>query len=163
VFPRLTLFVVLMFALAASAQPPTPQTFQDPHGQYSVALPSGWAASFSGNDPVFRNGPCWVNVRVLTAPSASGAVDRAIAMFRSQFTTFSTINRGDTTIAGRPSHGLNIDATNPSGQRVSVLITAQPLGDHRYFVLVSSTPIDQAPVLNASVMSLAGSVHFSGE
>lgn len=157
--PRL-LFTSLL--LAAVNAPPA-QTFQDPHGRYTVSLPAGWAAAVTGDSPVFRNGPSWAQVRLVKAASASEAIDQAVALFRPQFSAFSMINRGDTVIAGRPSHGLNIDATTTAGERVSVLFTAQPQGQHHYFVLVSSTPLSQAPQLNMSVMTLAGSVHFPGE
>jgi hypothetical protein len=117
----------------------------------------------SGDDPVFRNGASWIQVRFLAASSASAAVEQAAGLFRSQFTSFNTINRGPTTIAERASYGLNVDATTTGGQRVSVLLTAQPQGRKRYFVLVSATPVAQAAQLNAGVMALANSVHFSGE
>ena len=102
-------------------------------------------------------------MRFITANSASAAVDQAVDLFRSQFTSFNTINRGNTTIADRASYGLNVDAMTSGGQRVSVLLTAQPRGKRQYFVLVSATPVAQAPELNTSVMALANSVHFTGE
>jgi hypothetical protein len=117
----------------------------------------------NGNEPIFRNGTSWIQVRCLTASSASAAVDQAVDLFRSQFTAFNTINRGNTTIGGHASHGLNVDATTTGGQRVSVLLTAQPEGKKQYLVLISATPLAQAPQLNTSVMALANSVRFTGE
>jgi hypothetical protein len=149
------------YAPASAAQ--QGQLFEDPHGQYRLYIPPGWEVSVSGADPVFRNGTSWIQVRFLNASSASAAVDQATELFRSQFTSFNTINRGSTTIADRASFGLNVDGMTNAGQRVSILLTAQPVGKKRYFVLVSATPVAQAPQLNISVMALANSVRFSGE
>jgi hypothetical protein len=166
-----TLVLSTAFALAQSASLPPPQPaltnpghpFKDPRGRYSLSIPPGWEVSMAGDDPTFHNGASWIQVRIVPAKSPSAAVDQAADLFRSQFTAFNTINRGNTTIAGRASHGLNVDAITTSGQRVSVLLTAQPQGDRLYFVLVSSTPVAQAAQLNTSVMTLANSVRFSGE
>ena len=166
-----TLVLSMAFALAQSTNPPPPapaqaspgHPFKDPRGRYSLSIPPGWEVSMAGDDPTFHNGASWIQVRIVTAKSPSAAVDQAADLFRSQFTAFNTINRGNTTIAGRASHGLNVDAITTAGQRVSVLLTAQPQGGKQYFVLVSSTPVAQAPQLNTSVMNLANSVHFSGE
>ncbi len=167
--------LVLSFVLAAQSSRPPQQTyaaasaahhgqlFEDRRGRYSLYIPPGWEASLFGDDPVFRNGTSWIQVRFLSASSPSAAVDQAVDLFRSQFTSFNTINRGNTTIADRSSYGLNVDAMTSGGQRVSVLLTAQPQGKKRYFVLVSATPVAQAPELNTSVMALANSVHFTGE
>ena len=149
------------YAAASAAQ--HGQLFEDRHGRYSLYIPPGWEASLSGDDPIFRNGTSWIQVRFITANSASAAVDQAVDLFRSQFTSFNTINRGNTTIADRASYGLNVDAMTSGGQRVSVLLTAQPQGRKQYFVLISATPVAQAPELNTSVMALANSVHFTGE
>jgi hypothetical protein len=166
-----TLVLSTAFALAQSANPPPPQLavtnpghpFKDPLGRYSLSVPPGWEVSMTGDDPTFHNGASWIQVRIVTARSPSDAVDQTADLFRPQFRAFNTINRGNTTIAGRSSHGLNVDAITTAGQRVSVLLTAQPQGGKQYFVLVSSTPVAQAPLLNTSVMALANSVHFSGE
>jgi hypothetical protein len=166
-----TLVLSMAFALAQSTNPPPPapaqaspgHPFKDPRGRYSLSIPPGWEVSMAGDDPTFHNGASWIQVRIVTAKSPSAAVDQAADLFRSQFTAFNTVNRGNTTIAGRASHGLNVDAITTAGQRVSVLLTAQPQGGKQYFVLVSSTPVAQAPQLNTSVMNLANSVHFSGE
>jgi len=167
----LTLALSVAVAMRSTGRIPTsPQSssssghpFQDPLGRYSLSLPDGWGVTMSGNEPIFRNGPSWIRIRILTANSASSAVDLAAELFRAQFTTFNTINRGNTTIAGRAAHGLNVDGITTGGQRMSVLLTAQPQGKKQYFVLVSATPVAQAPQLNSSVMVLANSVHFSGE
>ncbi len=166
-----TLVLSTAFALAQSTNPPAPQPtltnpghpFKDPRGRYSLSIPAGWDVSMTGDDPTFHNGTGWIQIRILTARSPSDAIDQAADLFRSQFTAFNTINRGNTTIGGRAAHGLNVDATTAAGQRVSVLLTAQPQGGKQYFVLVSSTPVAQAPQLNISVMALANSVRFSGE
>lgn len=149
------------FAPASAAQ--HGQLFEDPHGRYSLYIPPGWELTQSADGPVFRNGAGWIQVRCITASSASAAVDRAADLFHSQFTSFNTINRGSTTIADRASYGLNIDGMTTAGQRVSVLLTAQPQGKKQYFVLISSTPVAQAPQLNASVMALANSLRFPSE
>jgi hypothetical protein len=149
------------YAAASAAQ--QGQLFEDPHGQYRLYIPPGWEVSQSGDGPIFRNGTSWIQVRFVTASSAGAAVDHAVDLFRSQFTSFNTINRGNTTIADRASYGLNVDGMTTGGQRVSVLLTAQPQGKRQYFVLVSATPVAQAPQLNTSVMALANSVRFSGE
>ena len=168
--------LVLSFVLAAaqsSRQPQqtfTPasaatqgQLFEDPGRRYRLYLPPGWGPTTSGDGPIFRNGTSWIQVRFLTADSASAAVDQAADLFRSQFTSFNTLNRGNTVIATRASYGLNVDATTTGGQRVSVLLTAQPTGKKKYFVLISATPVAQAPQLNTSVMDLANSVRFGSE
>lgn len=149
------------FQAASAAQ--HGQLFEDPHGQYRLYIPPGWEAGTSGDGPIFRNGVSWIQIRLITASSAGGAVDQAAVLFRSQFTSFNTLNRGNTTIADRASYGLNIDAMTTAGQRVSVLLTAQPKARKQYFVLISSTPVAQAPQLNISVMALANSVRFTGE
>jgi hypothetical protein len=168
----LTLVLSTALALARSTNPPPQQPaqsnpghpFQDPRGRYSLSMPPGWEVSMAGDDPTFHNGASWIQVRIVTARSPSAAVDQIADLFRPQFTAFNTINRGNTTIAGRVSHGLNVDGVTTAGQRVSVLLTAQPAGGAKqYFVLVSSTPVAQAPQLNTSVMALANSVRFSGE
>ena len=151
----------LQHHLVPTAQPAQP--FSDPHGRYRLSIPSGWDLTMSGDDPTFHNGVSWIQVRLITANTPSDAVDQAVSLFRSQFTNFNTINRGNTTIAGRPSHGLNVDGMTPTGQRVSVLFTAQPEGKKQYLVLVSVIPVAQAPQLNTSVMALANSVRFNGE
>jgi hypothetical protein len=169
-----TLALSVLLAAAQSSKPPQPaypaaspavqgQPFQDPHGKYRLSIPPGWELSMTGDEPIFRNGTSWIQVRCLTASSASAAVDQAAGLFRSQYTAFNTINRGNTTIGGHASHGLNIDATTTGGQRVSVLLTAQPEGKKQYLVLISATPVAQAPQLNTSVMALANSVRFTGE
>jgi hypothetical protein len=183
VFLRLTIMtagvlvaLMLSFVLAAAQSGRQPQQtyapasaaqhgqlFEDPHGQYRLYIPPGWELNLSGADPVFRNGISWIQVRFVIAGSASEAVDQAAELFRSQFTSFNTINRGNTTIADRASYGLNVDGMTAAGQRVSVLLTAQPESKKRYFVLVSATPVAQAPQLNISVMALANSVRFGGE
>ena len=168
--------LMLSFVLAAAQSSKQPQQtnpaasaaqhgqlFADPHGRYSLYIPPGWEASLSGDDPIFRNGASWIQVRFITANSASAAVDQAVDLFRPQFTSFNTINRGSTTIADRASYGLNVDAMTSGGQRVSVLLTAQPQAKKQYFVLISATPVAQAPQLNTSVMALANSVRFNGE
>lgn|GEM_PF-2335742 len=148
----------------AGASAPRPgQLFEDRHGRYSLYIPPGWEATLSGDDPIFRNGTSWIQIRFITANSAAAAVDRAVDLFRPQFTSFNTINRGNTTIAERASYGLNVDATTSGGQRVSLLLTAQPQSRNQYFVLISATPVAQAPELNTSVMALANSVHFTGQ
>jgi hypothetical protein len=170
----LAIALSVTFALVQArnqAPPPPPQheavgptqPFQDTQGRYRLSIPSGWEVSLAGDDPTFHNGPSWIKVRIVTAASASAAVDQVADLFRSQFTTFNTINRGNTTIAGRASHGLNLDVMTAAGQRMSVLLTAQPQGGKQYFVLVSATPVARAPELNTSVMALANSVRFSGE
>jgi len=148
---------------AASSAAQHGQLFEDPHGQYRLYMPPGWEVSLSGDGPVFRNGTSWIQVRFVDAGSASAAVDRAAELFHPQFTSFNTINRGNTTIATRASYGLNVDGMTTAGQRVSVLLTAQPESKRRYFVLVSATPVAQAPQLNISVMALANSVRFGAE
>jgi hypothetical protein len=169
-----TLALSVVLAAAQSSKQPPPvypqaspagqgQPFQDPRGQYRLSIPPGWELSMSGDEPIFRNGTSWIQVRCVTANSASAAVDQAADLFRSQFTAFNTINRGNTTIGGHASHGLNVDATTTAGQRVSVLLTAQPEGKKQYLVLISATPVAQAPQLNTSVMALANSVRFTGE
>jgi len=183
VFHRLTTMtagvlvtLMLSFALAAAQTCRQPQQtfqaataaqhgqlFEDPHGQYRLYIPPGWEAAPSSDGPIFRNGASWIQIRVITSNSASAAVDVAAGLFRSQFTSFNTLNRGNTTIAGRASYGLNVDATTTAGQRVSVLLTAQPQAKKQYFVLISATPVAQAPQLNTSVMALANSVRFTGE
>jgi hypothetical protein len=172
VFFALVLAVGFAIAQTASAPPskhepdlnaPGGQPFRDPRGFYTLSIPAGWSLTLSGDDPTFHNGQSWVQVRLLNAYSATTAVDLAATEFRPLFTAFNTINRGDTSIAGRPSHGQNIDAITTTGQRVSVLVTAQPTPAARqFFVLISSTPLAQAPQLNTSVMAFATSVRFSG-
>jgi len=167
----LGLALSITFALAQSARPaarlltpagPT-SLFHDPRGRYTLSIPAGWEISMTGDDPTFHDGASWIKVCLIVAPSASAAVDKASNLFRPQFTAFNTINRGNTVIGGRSSHGLNIDGMTSAGQRVSVLLTAQPAGPSRqYFVLVSATPVAQAPQLNSSIMALANSVRFSG-
>jgi hypothetical protein len=183
VFLRLTIMtagvlvaVMLSFVLAAAQSVRQPQQtyapasaglhgqlFEDPHGRYRLYIPPGWEVSLSGDDPIFRNGTSWIQVRFINASSASAAVDQAAELFRPQFSSFNTINRGNTTIADRASFGLNVDGMTAASQRVSVLLTAQPESKKRYLVLVSATPVAQAPQLNISVMALANSVRFSGE
>lgn len=169
-----TFLLSIVFAVAQTSGRPAPkrfvsaqdqlgQPFQDPQGRYSLSIPPGWELNMAGDDPTFRNGASWIQLRVLTASSASDAVDQATTIFRPQFTAFNTINRGNTNIAGHASHGLNIDGVTTSGQRMSVLFTAQPQGKKNYLVLVSATPLAQAAQLNTSVMELANSVRFSGE
>jgi hypothetical protein len=169
VFIALALSVA--FALTQAARPVAPlleptgptHLFQDPRGRYSLSIPVGWKITMTGDDPTFHDGASWVRVCLVVAVSASAAVDQASALFRPQFTAFNTINRGNTVIGGRPSHGLNVDGMNAAGRRMSVLLTAQPAGPgRRYFVLVSATPVAQAPQLNTSVMALANSVRFGG-
>jgi len=146
----------------ANAHPGQP--FRDPRGLYSLSMPPGWDLTLSGEDPTFHNGSSWIQVRLLNAPSPAAAVDIAAAEFRGHFTTFNTINRGETIIAGRQSHGQNIDAVTPTGERVSVLVTAQPTPTARQFlVLISSTPVTQAPQLNTAVMAFATSVRFHAQ
>jgi hypothetical protein len=117
-----TLALSVLLAAAQSSKPPQPaypaaspavqgQPFQDPHGKYRLSIPPGWELSMTGDEPIFRNGTSWIQVRCLTASSASAAVDQAAGLFRSQYTAFNTINRGNTTIGGhaRPQHRRHND------------------------------------------------------
>ncbi len=139
------------------------QPFRDPLGRFHLTMPSGWDPTLAADGlPTFHNGAAWAEVCLLGAAGARDAVDKATELFRPRFTTFNPINRGNTTIAGRNSHGLNADANTTTGRRVSVLITAQPISRHQFFVLISANPVNLAPQLNASVMALASSLHFEG-
>ena len=150
----------------ANSQSQTPAgsgMYRDPQGRYRLSVPDGWNTSVDNGTLQVSSGSSWA-VLMTGGGSQAGDVNHQVTQqIQAQYTQFQKLNEGDLQVNGHPAHGTTATGINPKGERVSVLVLSIGAGSGNFLTVVSSSPNDQAKVVNATVMQMAQSIRFAGE
>ncbi len=115
------------------------QTFHDPQGRFTVALPAGWHA-VTLNPDCFQISNGGAYLTVIVSMGDPGMALKAVAhQFSGQWHGFTEVSGSEVVLGGVPATSVTYAGTNPQGAAANLHLIGMSDGNRTYMIMVSAT------------------------
>ena len=169
------LALALLFPAAALpprvSRPQTPLTgtpWHEPHGRYTITVPTGWRVDDSQGNLKITSGDAWAIIETTSGPaSALEAAQKSAAQMQPMVSDWKIYSQGPyTTALQHPAGGVSVTCTVPTKagptSRV-MLFLAQAAGNNNYVTMTSSVDAPTGKQASAILSQAFESVRFANE
>ena len=169
---RQTLSLILVISTAAlCAQAPSPASataWHEPHGRYTISIPTGWRLDDSQGNLKITSGTAWAIFDTTSGPATPlEAAQRAAAQMQPMVSDWKIYNQGPyATALQHPAGGVSVTCTVPTKtgptSRV-MLFLAQSAGNNNYVTMTSSVDAPTGKQATATLSQIFDTVRFANE